>query len=86
MPCPAYGTAMVGCAFRRSASLGFICEGANLLGCPQTSDAQRVARTNFYFVIAGLDPAIHAAAKLVQILRAVSLVSLQHGPPGHARW
>ncbi len=41
------------CAFRRFASLGFICEGANLLGCPQTSGADRVARRNFYFIIAG---------------------------------
>ncbi len=81
---------LVGCASRRSAPS--LCEpGANLKeSCcrrrRQTSDAERVARTVFYFVIAGLDPAIHADAKLVQILRVVSLLSLQHGPPGQARW
>ncbi len=50
---------------------------------PRARSASR--ERDFYFVIAGLDPAIHAAAKLVQILRVVSLVSLQHEPPGHRR-
>ncbi len=55
-----------------------------VVGKPRARIASR--ERDFYFVIAGLDPAIHAAAKLVQILRVVSLVSLQHGPPGQARW
>jgi hypothetical protein len=38
------------------------------------------------FVIAGLDPAIHVAGKLVQIIRWVSVAATQHGPPGQARW
>jgi hypothetical protein len=32
----------------------------------QSSDAKRAARTFFYFVIAGLDPAIHAAPRLAE--------------------
>jgi hypothetical protein len=40
----------------------------------------RVARTNFLFVIAGPDPAIHAEGSLVQIRGTVSLVATQYGP------
>jgi hypothetical protein len=44
-------------------------------------EEKRAARTISHAVIAGLDPAIHAEKPL-----AVSIASLQHGPPGQARW
>ena len=34
-----------------------------------------------YFVIAGLDPAIHAAKRLVKTFRSASIAANQHGPP-----
>jgi hypothetical protein len=46
----------------------------------------RAARTIFYFVIAGLDPAIHAEWGLAEIRRIVRVAERQHGPPGQARW
>ena len=45
-----------------------------------------VARTTSHFVIAGLDPAIHAEPRLVQSFRKITLAAPQHGPPGQARW
>jgi hypothetical protein len=39
-----------------------------------------------YFVIAGLDPAIHAEEWLADIRRTVPVAALQYGPPGQARW
>ncbi|HXW42119.1 MAG TPA: hypothetical protein VEK75_13000, partial [Xanthobacteraceae bacterium] len=39
-----------------------------------------------YFVMAGLDPAIHAAARLIERVRYTSIAARQHGPPGQARW
>jgi hypothetical protein len=38
------------------------------------------------FVIAGLDPAIHAKASLSQRFHRRSGASLQHGPPDQVRW
>ena len=40
---------------------------------------------DFHFVIAGLDPAIHAEGTLVCVFAATFAASL-HGPPGQARW
>ncbi|MGA8078640.1 MAG: hypothetical protein WB868_14800, partial [Xanthobacteraceae bacterium] len=37
------------------------------------------------FVIAGLDPAIHAAKALKQKFGLADVASRQHGPPGRAR-
>jgi hypothetical protein len=39
-----------------------------------------------YFVIAGLDPANHVAAKLVKTFRSAFVAALQDVPPGQARW
>jgi hypothetical protein len=48
--------------------------------------AQARRENDFHFVIAGLDPAIHAVPWLLQPYRKISFASFQHGPPGQARW
>jgi hypothetical protein len=45
---------------------------------------RRIARTAFYFVIAGLDPAIHAASP-ARLTAPHTNAAHQHGPPGHRR-
>jgi hypothetical protein len=43
-----------------------------------------LSRSFFPFVIAGLDPAIHAEASLTQRLHRRLRASRQHGPPAQA--
>jgi hypothetical protein len=54
-------------------------------GIKQTSDAKRAARTIFHVVIAGLDPAIHAAVPFLKTGRRILLSAREHGPPRQAR-
>jgi hypothetical protein len=51
-----------------------------------TARAQRRRENDFSFVIAGLDPAIHAEHRLAETYALLWSAASQHGPPGQARW
>jgi hypothetical protein len=51
-----------------------------------TARAQRRRENDFSFVIAGLDPAIHAEHRLAETYALFWSAASQHGPTGQARW